>query len=193
MLNKILYVVDNNGKNNYHYKIDEDTIIYHFSIDGSSEVKIDLVKEGVSLKYYYSNINYNNNTFSIRVNHKASNTNSELYNHGVNVFDKKLDYYVDGVVNKKTSGCVCNQENQIINIRNGKSTICPNLLIDNYDVVSNHSAYIGKFSDDKLFYLMSRGISLKEAYKLLLNGFLINSKSLDLEKVNLFLQEIDKI
>ena len=94
---------------------------------------------------------------------------------------------------KKTSGCVCNQENQIINIRDGKSTICPNLLIDNYDVVSNHSAYIGKFSDDKLFYLMSRGISLKDAYKLLLNGFLINSKSLDLEKVGLFLEEIDKI
>ena len=192
-MNKILYVVDNNGKNNYHYKIDEDTVIYHFSIDGSSEVILDLVKEGVSLKYYYSNINYNNNTFSIRVNHKVSNTNSELYNHGVNVFDKKLDYYVDGVVLKKTSGCVCNQENQIINLRDGKSTICPNLLIDNYDVVSNHSAYIGKFSDDKLFYLMSRGISLKDAYKLLLNGFLINSKSLDLEKVKLFLEEIDKI
>lgn len=192
-MNKILYVVDNNGKSNYHYKIDEDTVIYHFSIDGSSEVILDLVKEGVSLKYYYSNINYNNNSFSIRVNHKVSNTNSELYNHGVNVFDKKLDYYVDGVVLKKTSGCVCNQENQIINIRDGKSTICPNLLIDNYDVVSNHSAYIGKFSDDKLFYLMSRGISLKDAYKLLLNGFLINSKSLDLEKVKLFLEEIDKI
>ena len=192
-MNKILYVVDNNGKNNYHYKIDEDTVIYHFSIDGSSEVILDLIKEGVSLKYYYSNINYNNNSFSIRVNHKVSNTNSELYNHGVNVFDKKLDYYVDGVVLKKTSGCVCNQENQIINLRDGKSTICPNLLIDNYDVVSNHSAYIGKFSDDKLFYLMSRGISLKDAYKLLLNGFLINSKSLDLEKVKLFLEEIDKI
>lgn len=192
-MSKILYVLDNNKNNNYTYDIDEDTIIYHFSINSSSEVNINLNKSNINLYYYYNNINYDNNTFKIKVNHNKSNTHSELYNHGVNIKDNKLTYYVDGIVPKKSSKCICNQENQIINMNDGKSTICPNLLIDNYDVDSNHSAFIGEFSRDKLFYLMSRGITKEDAYKLLLNGFLINSDSIDLNKIDLFLKEIKKI
>ena len=110
-----------------------------------------------------------------------------------NVYKKKLDYHVDGIVPKESSKCICNQENQIINMSDGKSTIFPNLLIDNYDVESNHAAYIGKFSEDKIFYMMSRGISREEAERLLLNGFLINSDSIDLGRIDLFIKEIDKI
>lgn len=192
-MNKILYVVDNKEKTKYKYNICEDTIIYHFSIDSSSEVEINMVTEGATLYYYYNNINYSNNRFSIIVNHLKENTESELFNHGVNVNNKKLDYIVKGIVPKSSSKCICNQENQIINMNNGKSTICPDLLIDNYDVISNHGAYIGKFSEDKLFYLKSRGISSKEAYRLLLNGFLINSDSIDLNKIKKFINEIKKI
>ena len=142
-MSKVLYVIDN--KKNYKYKIDEDTIIYHFSINNSSKVDIDLVTEGVTLYYYYNNINYDDNEFKIRVNHKASNTHSELYNHGVNVKD------------------------------------------------SNHSAYIGKFSEEKIFYLMSRGINREDGTRLLLESYLINSDSIDLNKIEEFIKEIDKI
>ena len=169
-MSKILYIVDNNKNSNYKYNIEEDTIIYHFSINSSSEVTLNLDVSGVNLYYYYNNINYDDNTFKIR-----------------------LSYLVDGIVPKSSSKCICNQENQIINMNNGKSTICPNLLIDNYDVLSNHAAYIGKFKDEVLFYMMSRGISLDVAYRLLLNGFLINSDSIDLSKIDEFVQEIEKI
>jgi Fe-S cluster assembly protein SufD len=75
----------------------------------------------------------------------------------------------------------------------GKSTICPNLLIDNYDVDSSHGAYIGKFRDEEIFYLMSRGISREDSYRLLLNGFLINSDSIDFNKIDEFVREIENI
>ena len=192
-MSKVIYIVDDNENKNYKYNIKEDTIIYHFSINSSSDVIIDLEKEGVRLDYFYNNINYDDNKFNIKVNHLKENTHSELYNHGVNVFCNKLMYYVDGVVLKSSSKCICNQDNQIINMDNGKSTICPNLLIDNYDVDSNHSAYIGKFKDEAMFYLMSRGISREVAYRLLLNGFLINSDSIEKDKIKLFLDEIEKI
>ena len=78
-------------------------------------------------------------------------------------------------------------------MENGKSTICPNLLIDNYDVISNHAAYIGKFKDEILFYMMSRGISVQVAYRLLLNGFLVNTDSIDISKISDFINEIEKI
>ncbi len=192
-MSKILYIVDNNKNSNYKYNIKEDTVIYHFSINSSSDVTIDLDVYGVSIYYYYNNINYDDNTFKIRINHNACNTHSEVFNHGVNVLNNKLSYLVDGVVPKKSSKCICNQENQIINMNNGKSTICPNLLIDNYDVLSNHAAYIGKFKDEVMFYMMSRGISLDVAYRLLLNGFLINSDSIDLSRIDEFVKEIENI
>ena len=192
-MNKILYVIDKDTKKDYKYNICEDTIIYHFSINSSSNVEVNLVTEGVTLHYYYNNINYDNNHFNIEVHHMKSNTHSELYNHGVNISNKKLDYHVEGIVPKESSKCICNQENQIINMSDGKSTIFPNLLIDNYDVESNHAAYIGKFSEDKIFYMMSRGITREEAERLLLNGFLINSDSIDLGQIELFIKEIEKI
>ena len=192
-MSKILYVLDDNKKTNYKYNISEDTIIYHFSINGSSDVEINLDVENVTLYYYYGNINYDDNTFNIKINHLASNTHSEVFNLGVNVFDNKLSYYVDGIVPKNSNKCICNQDNQIINMNDGKSTICPNLLIDNYDVDSNHAAYIGSFKEDVLFYMMSRGISKDVASRLLLNGFLINSDSIDMNKIKEFIEEIKNI
>ena len=192
-MSKIIYVVDNNDNKEYKYNICEDTIIYHFSINSSSNVEVNLLTEGVTLHYYYNNINYDNNKFNINVNHKVSNTHSEVYNHGVNVKTNKLDYFVNGYVPKTSSKCICNQDNQIINMDNGKSTILPILLIDNYDVDSNHGAYIGKFRDEEMFYLMSRGISKEDSYRLLLNGFLINSDCVEKDKIKLFLDEIEKI
>ena len=193
MMSKILYIIDNNEYKKYKYNIDEDTIIYHFSINGSSDVEVNLVKEDVTLYYYYNNINYSDNKFSIEVNHVASNTHSEVFNHGVNVNCNYLTYTVNGVVPKSSNSCICNQDNQIINMSDGKSTIKPNLLIDNYDVDSTHAAYIGKFRDSYMFYLMSRGISRKNAYLLLLKSFLINTDSIDLSKIDDFLKEIEKI
>lgn len=192
-MSKIIYVIDNNDNKEYKYNISEDTIIYHFSINSSSTIRINLITEGVTLHYYYNNINYDDNKFNINICHKANNTHSEVYNHGVNVKTKKLDYFVEGVVPKESSKCICNQDNQIINMSNGKSTILPILLIDNYDVDSNHGAYIGKFRDEEIFYLMSRGISKEDSYRLLLNGFLINSDSIDLNKISLFVKEIENI
>ena len=192
-MSKVLYVLDNNKNKDYKYEIDEDTIIYHYSINSSSKVDINLVKEDIELNYYYNTINYDDNKFSINVNHKSNNTHSEVYNHGINMNTNKLTFDVTGVVPKSSSKCICNQDNQIINMDNGKSTILPKLLIDNFDVDSNHAAYIGKFKDEYLFYLMSRGISRENSYKLLLNGFLINSDSIEKDKIKEFIDEINRI
>ena len=51
--------------------------------------------------------------------------------------------------------------------------IKPNLFIDENDVVANHSALIGTFKDDEIFYLMSRGLDKKDAENLLTKGFLL--------------------
>lgn len=190
-MSKVIYVDINKSVNNY--KVEEDTIFYQYDINRSSSVNIDIIKEGVSVYYYYGNINYDNNEFKIVVNHLANNTNSYVYIHGVNASNKQLHYWVDGVIPNEYSGCECNQDSQIINLSDGQSKIWPNLIIENFDGIANHSAYIGKFKEERIFYIMSRGISRENAYRLLLNGFLIFNDSIEKDKIDNFILEIEKL
>lgn len=52
------------------------------------------------------------------------------------------------------------------------SVIKPNLFIDEYDVDAVHSATIGKFNKNEIFYLMTKGITKEESINLLIKGFL---------------------
>jgi Fe-S cluster assembly protein SufD len=49
----------------------------------------------------------------------------------------------------------------------------PRLNIDENEVEASHAAVVGKLSDDHLFYLMSRGLNLNEAKKLITYGYLL--------------------
>jgi Fe-S cluster assembly protein SufD len=60
------------------------------------------------------------------------------------------------------------------------------------DVIAHHAASIGRFNDEEMFYLKSRGLSQKEAIKLLIGGFfneIINEMNEDIK--NKFLTLID--
>ena len=46
------------------------------------------------------------------------------------------------------------------------------LLIDEDDVMAGHAASVGRVDPIQLYYLMSRGISKKEAERLVIHGFL---------------------
>jgi Fe-S cluster assembly protein SufD len=48
----------------------------------------------------------------------------------------------------------------------------PILLIDEDDVIAGHAASVGRIDPIQLYYLMSRGISEKEAERLIIHGFL---------------------
>lgn len=178
----VIYNVSNNSK----------LVVYQYGINIDNNIIINLNGENASVEYHYSTINYDDHKYKIEVNHNNSKTISNLYNHGINVLDNKLDFDITGNVLNKSDKCECNQKNQILNISDGKSTILPKLLIDNYDVISSHSAYIGKFKDEILFYLMSRGISEKVSYDLLIKNFLINGCE-NKEILEMLEKEIDKI
>ena len=165
--------------------------LYQFVIDKDVHVVINLNHKNAEVKYYLNVINYDNHEVSVLVKHNASDTISNIYNHGVNVSDKKLDFNVSGYAYKDIV-CECNQENQIINITDGKSTILPKLYIDSFDAVSNHAAYIGMFSKEKEFYMMSRGISRESVRHILIKSLLIPS-GVDKDKIKEFLDEIERI
>ena len=190
---KDIYIYDDKDTERI-YNIEKDVTlnVYHYNIDSNTKVVINLNAAGAKVYYYYSTINYNDNNFKIIINHNRKNTTSNIYNHGVNILNNNLHFDVTGIVPKEIENCTCNQENQIINLASGNSTILPILLIDNYNVSSAHSAYIGKFKEDVIFYLMSRGIKRENATKLLIKSLLINNGSENEELIK-FKERIENI
>ena len=75
-----------------------------------------------------------------------------------------------------------------------KSKALPMLLCTEEDVEGNHSSAAGKIEDDKLFYIMSRGLSEKDAMKLIVkakfNKILETIKDEELKQK--IVEEIDK-
>ena len=190
---KDIYIYDDKDTERI-YNIEKDVTlnVYHYNVDSNTKVVINLNVVGAKVYYHYSTINYNDNNFKIVINHNKENTTSNIYNHGVNILNNNLHFDVTGIVPKKIENCICNQENQIINLESGNSTILPILLIDNYNVSSAHSAYIGKFREDVIFYLMSRGIKRDQATKLLIKSLLINNGS-ETEELIKFKDKIENI
>lgn len=75
-----------------------------------------------------------------------------------------------------------------------KSIALPMLLCTEEDVEGNHSTASGKVDEKQLFYIMTRGISYKEAVKLIVNSKFnkIIERILDEELKDEILGEIDK-
>lgn len=63
------------------------------------------------------------------------------------------------------------QENALILDDGARADSIPSLIIQNDEVAATHGATIGKISETQLFYLMSRGISRREAQLLIVTGF----------------------
>ncbi|MGA2130058.1 MAG: Fe-S cluster assembly protein SufB [Candidatus Pacearchaeota archaeon] len=53
-----------------------------------------------------------------------------------------------------------------------KATTFPSMEVDENEVEVSHEAAVGKIGDEQLFYLMSRGLSEKEATKIIVSGFI---------------------
>ena len=196
--NVFISVLGNNNKSRISYLINNSVLtVQKLVVNNSDNVTIKLNSNGSKVFYNYSNINYNDNNYSINIYHDSPNTESMVVNHGVNISSKKLVFDVTSYVPKNSINSICNQDNKIINLKDSNSsTIKPNLIIDNNMIEASHAAYIGKFKDQDVFYLQSRGLNKKECYDLLLKAYLIGHFDINsekyLEKINSIGGEIDE-
>lgn len=173
------------------YNVSSNFTLNRFVVSSSVNTLVNLNKEKINFDYYYSNINLGDNFYEIVINHNKPYTSSDIINHGINLEDSKLSYIVIGKVLKNSIGVCCNQDSRIITLDNNSCSIKPDLIIDNDDIVANHSSYIGYFNKDKMFYLMSRGLSEVQALKLLIKSFLIGKMDISFLERNIILKNID--
>lgn len=145
----------------------------------------------VFLNGQYARMNYHLNTFAfekemyyITVHHNAPDTNCSIDNHALSVEEGIVHFYVTNIVGKGKKGCIIDQNSRIITVGNQESMIEPVLLIEENDIDASHSAHIGTFDEEVLFYLQSRGIPYKRGIQMLVKGFLVDEESESKEKVS---------
>ena len=159
--------------------------IYELSINSNSKKYIYQNEENSIVNYYHGNINKNTSNIFYKVFVNKDNTENNLFIHSLNLSKDKseievINEFKDDIFSKTT------QETIIYDLNNGINKIKPILLVGSNNITANHSSFIGKFNKDKIYYIMSRGINKKDAYKLLINNFLISKMKLDEETYNLF-------
>ena len=136
-------------------------------------VEVNLNGYNSRIEYVLKSIGENKESYDYAIFHNHKNTYSNIINNCINL-KGITNIQISSSVKKDIVECVCNQYNRIINLTNNKCEIRPILYIDTDNVDANHSALIGDFESEELFYLETMGISRKEAYKLLIKGFLLN-------------------
>jgi len=141
--------------------------------------------------------NFVKNLVVNNINH-APHTEAYMTNFGIGYDKGKLA--VDGIgdIRNGAHGSVNKQHSTMIVFDElAKATNKPLLLIEEDDVVANHASAVGKIDEQTIFYLCSRGLTLKQAKKYISLGYfkpvLAYLSDLELkEKVLDYLEEVIK-
>lgn len=158
-------------------QIEEDASVDLISISNNKLLEnINIYLVGLNAKFNQKTLCITkgfNEVINTKVYHKEKNTYSNVENYGIALDNSNITFNTTGSILKGCAKSNCKQLSRGM-IVGEKASIksFPILLIDEFDVLANHGAAIGKLSDDELFYLMSRGLTSNEAFMLILKGII---------------------
>ncbi|RBW71269.1 Fe-S cluster assembly protein SufD [Bacillus taeanensis] len=111
--------------------------------------------------------------FVIRVNQHGKHSDGQMLSHGV--MKDSASAIFNGISKIEHGATKANgeQTERVLMLSDkARGDANPILLIDEDDVTAGHAASVGRVDPLQIFYLMSRGISKKEAERLVIHGFL---------------------
>ncbi|SRR5258708_2339931 len=157
-------------------KKNEEKIIPYIWINGEEnhiQVNAVLSEEGARLIIVgiFFATGANSVIFNTKIAHRASHTKSLTAIRGV--FLNNSSFNNDGLINiqkgaKNADGYF---SSKILLFNDAKGRSVPSLEIDENEVKAGHASTVGRPNEEQLFYLKSRGLSEKEAEKLIITGF----------------------
>ena len=131
--------------------------------------------EGANFQWRLASLSSKNDKKEIYVSvyHNAPNTIARVDNYGVAKDESKLLFAGTSQINNGMIKSKTQQNAKIMVFDEACDAIAkPILKIDENDIEASHAAAVGKISDDHVFYLTSRGLSLEEAKMLITLGYL---------------------
>lgn len=111
--------------------------------------------------------------FTTSIIHYGKNSEGYILKHGVMKDAATSIFNGIGKIEHGASKSNAEQESRVLMLsEKARGDANPILLIDEDDVTAGHAASVGRVDPLQLYYLMSRGISQKEAERLVIHGFL---------------------
>lgn len=111
--------------------------------------------------------------FTTKIVHFGRNTEANILKRGVLKESATMIFNGIGKIEHGASKSNAEQESRILMLsEKARGDANPILLIDEDDVIAGHAASVGRVDPTQLYYLMSRGITQKEAERLVIHGFL---------------------
>ena len=147
---------------------------------------------GSECNNYSLNFSSLNQCFDINSSaiHKSPSTKSKIIS--TNIVDDNSKLIFNGLIkiekDAANSQAYQKEENLLLN-SNAEVCPIPNLEIDNYDVTCSHAATTTNIDEEKIFYLMSRGLTEEQSIKSVTKGFF--NKFLDIIKEPLVLETVN--
>ncbi|WP_370287945.1 SufD family Fe-S cluster assembly protein, partial [Cryobacterium sp. TMT1-19] len=109
------------------------------------------------------------------MNHVAPNSRSRVtYKGALQGQGARTVWIGDVLIGRDAAGTDSYEQNRNLVLTEGtRADSIPNLEIETGDITgAGHASATGRFDDEQLFYLQSRGISEDEARRLVVRGFL---------------------
>ncbi len=105
--------------------------------------------------------------------HWGKNSEGYILQHGVMKDSASNVFNGIGKIENGASGSNAEQTSRVLMLsEKARGDANPILLIEEDDVMAGHAASVGKVDPMQMYYLMSRGITRKEAERLIIHGFL---------------------
>lgn len=142
---------------------------------GDSDMKVEVsLKEGARFECHGAVVSEGGDKkrLSVSVYHEGASSVGDVICHGIVESGARLTLTGVSHIAKGSKKSKTNQESRIIVFDKGCfASASPVLKIDENDVEARHAATEGMLSEEHLFYLMSRGLSEKEAKGLITMGY----------------------
>jgi Fe-S cluster assembly protein SufD len=163
--------------------VGRDAVLKHVVVSlGGSVVRVNpsahLAQQGASgelLGLYFSDAGQHLEQ-RVYVNHDAPQTVSRvMYKGALNGKGARTVWVGDVLIRRSAPGTDSYEQNRNLVLSDGtRADSIPNLEIETGDIAgAGHASATGRFDDEQLFYLRSRGISERESRRLVVLGFLL--------------------
>ncbi len=104
--------------------------------------------------------------------HAAPNTVSNIITKGVlNDYSRALSRGLVRIEKNAFGSNGYESQEALLLSETAEANAIPNLEINNHDVKCSHGSSVGQIDEDKLFYLMTRGLNKEQAIKKIIEGF----------------------
>src|SRR5690554_4060075 len=140
-----------------------------------AKLYLDLNGKGANLKVRTIAVSSkdHNQKLDIHMTHYAPFSSAEMTNIGIAGENGIIKINGVGQIEQGMNGSAAFQTLKgIITNDLAQIDVNPILIIDEHDVTAGHAATVGKMEEEVLFYLRSRGITLEDAQRLIINGYL---------------------